>query len=80
MRESTQIEQARRCVALWAETGPWLEKIRDEEIRQADTAAAIRLFESAFRIALRDLPPRESSGLVVWQDYMRRWRELLERG
>jgi hypothetical protein len=30
-------------------------------------------FEQAFRIALRDLPPWESSGLVEWQDVMRRW-------
>jgi hypothetical protein len=77
---SREIEQARRYVAIWAENRSWLEKIRDDEIRQADTAASIRLFDSAFRIALRDLPPPPSSGLDVWQDYMRRWRERLGRG
>lgn len=74
MGASEKSEQARRYVAIWAENGPLLEQLRDEEIRRADTAASIRLFETAFRIALRELPPREDSGLVVWQDYMRRWR------
>jgi hypothetical protein len=41
---------------------PVLDAIRDREIREADTAESIRMFEQAFRIALRDLPPRESSG------------------
>jgi hypothetical protein len=53
---------------------PVLDAIRDREIREADTAESIRMFEQAFRIALRDLPPRESSGLVKWQDWMSRWR------
>jgi hypothetical protein len=30
------------------------------------------MFAQAFRIALRDLPPRESSGLVEWQSWMER--------
>lgn len=74
MSASGDLEAAKRYIALWAENGPWLEQLRDEEIRHADTAASIRLFDSAFRIALRDLPPRESSGLAIWQDFMRRWR------
>lgn len=80
MSAAGDIERAKRYVAIWAENRSWLEKVRQEEIRQADTAASIWLFDSAFRIALRDLPPRPSSGLIVWQDYMRRWRERLERG
>lgn len=64
-------EYARR----WKETGPLLDALRDEEIRRADTAASIRMFELAYRVAVRDLPLRESSGLVEWQDAMRRWRE-----
>jgi hypothetical protein len=58
----------------WRELGPILEDIRDNEIRAADTPSAIRMFDQAFRIALRDLPPRESSGLVEWQRHMAKWR------
>ena len=67
-------EQLRQYVRLWEENSPILEAIRDEEIRRADTSTSIRMFEEAFRIALRELPPRDSSGLVAWQDYMIRWR------
>jgi len=48
----------------WKELGPILKQIRDREIRQADTPSFIQVMNQAFRIALRDLPPRQSSGLV----------------
>jgi len=67
-------EQQRKYIRLWETNGPFLDALRDQEIRAADTASSIRMFEQAFRIALRDLPPRESSGLLEWQDWMRRWR------
>lgn len=51
-----------------------LEELRDQDIREADTASSIRMFEQAFRVALRDLPSRDTSGLVEWQDAMQRWR------
>lgn len=67
-------EQLRQYVRIWAANAPVLEELRDQEIRQADTALSIRMFELAFRKAVRELPPRDSSGLVDWQDYMCRWR------
>ena len=67
--------QLAEYVRRWKETGPLLEAVREDEIRRADTAESIRSFELAYRIAARDLPPRESSGLVQWQDAMRRLRE-----
>ena len=67
-------EEFRAYVRLWAANGPLLDEIRDQEIREADTAASIQMFETAFRKALRELPPRDSSGLVEWQDFMVRWR------
>jgi hypothetical protein len=67
-------KQQEEYVRSWASNGPLLEKIRDREIRHSDTATSIRMFDQAFRIALRDLPPRTSSGLVEWQRYMSRWR------
>ena len=65
-------EALRQYVRMWAANGPFLEDLRDQEIRQADTAISIQMFELAFRIALRDQPPRDSSGLVEWHDFMRR--------
>jgi hypothetical protein len=55
--------------------GPLLEQIRDQDIRQADTASAIQSFNHAFRTALRDLPPRPTTGLVEWQRWMAVWRQ-----
>jgi hypothetical protein len=71
--ESSRDQQS-AYLRMWRENGPLLEAIRDQEIRDADTATSIRMFDQAFRIALRDLPPRPSSGLVEWQDAMRRLR------
>jgi hypothetical protein len=68
-------DQLAEYVRRWKETGPLLDALRDEDIRSADTAASIRMFDVAYRLAVRDLPLRESSGLVQWQDAMRRWRE-----
>ena len=59
----------------WERLRPILESIRDREVREVDTQAAILSVRQAFQIALRDLPPRESSGLVEWQRYMKLWRE-----
>lgn len=62
-------------VRRWAALGTELEKIRENEIREADTQAAIRMLDSAFKMALRNLPPRQTSGIVEWQDMVRRWRD-----
>lgn len=70
MREQ-MIEERRR----WQRLSPILQQIRDRETRQADTQAAILMMRQALRIALRDLPPRQSSGLVEWQRYMQLWRQ-----
>ena len=59
----------------WRELGPILERLRDEELRSVDTPAAIQSFNLAFRIALRDVPPRETSGLVEWQRRTARGRK-----
>lgn len=67
-------EQLVEYVRLWAANVPLLEELGDQEIRQADTAVSLRMFELAFRKALRELPPRDSSGLVEWQDLLCRQR------
>jgi hypothetical protein len=73
MSGETERERQVRYVRRWKELGPALERLRDEEVRRADTAASIQSFTEAFRIALRELPPRETSGLVEWQAVAKRW-------
>ena len=75
MERQLSRRQMEEYVRHWKQAGPMLEEIRDREIRDADTPLAIRGFEQAFRIALRDLPPRPSSGLVEWQRAMALWRQ-----
>jgi hypothetical protein len=62
-------------VRRWKTLGPLLEELREEQIRNADTVSSVLAFEQAFRIARRDLPPRESSGLVEWAKLALRWGE-----
>jgi len=68
-------EQMVEYVRRWRKLGPLLEEIRDEEVRRANTQEAILMMDQAFKIALRDLPPRETSGLVEWQRWMEVWRQ-----
>ena len=63
----------RDYMRIWKENRELLEQVRDEDIRQADTAESILMFDQSFKIALRDLPLRESSGLVEWQKLTLRW-------
>ena len=74
MAQVSTREQMMEHVRRWQQLGPILEEIRDRETRQANTPESILMMEQAFRIALRDLPTRQSSGLVEWQRSMRLWR------
>jgi len=71
----TERERQREYLLRWKTLGPILQEIRDREIRQSDTAAAIESMQKAFEIAQRDLPLRETSGLVEWHRRTARgWR------
>ena len=67
-------EQMKECVQLWQRNSELLERLREDDIRNANTQQSILMFEQAFRAALRDLPARPTSGLVEWQRYMQLWR------
>ena len=60
-------ELIRRWVHGWQEAGPHLERIRRQEIRDADNLKTLAILEQAFNHALRTLPPRPSSGMVEMQ-------------
>lgn len=62
-----QKEGLKRWIQQWRLTGPLLEQQREADIRAADTVRDMRALAGLTRMANRDLPPRESSGLVEMQ-------------
>lgn len=63
-------EMVRRWVEGWKEAGPELEAIRRQEIQQADNLKVLAMLECAFNHAVRERPPRFSSGLVEMQEWL----------
>jgi hypothetical protein len=59
--------QARQWIGAWQRAGPEMERMRREEIRQADTAGSIPAFDGLFEGAVRDFPASPTSGLVEQQ-------------
>ena len=55
---------ARRWAQTWKEAGPELEAFRRQEIRATDTPRSIPAFDGLFERAVRDFPPKPTSGLV----------------
>jgi hypothetical protein len=64
--------RARQCIEAWRRAGPELDRMRREDIRRADTPAAIRAFDGLFESVVRDFPPKPMSGLVEQQRWFRR--------
>ena len=72
--EMTEQERARALtwINAWKRAGPEMEKMRREDIRQADTASSIPAFDGLFENAVRNFPPKQTSGLVEQQrDFQR---------
>jgi hypothetical protein len=67
-------EAMRRWVETWKEAGPALEAIRRKEIEAINVLESLAALEDAFNYALRELPPRQSSGLVEMQKWFARLR------
>lgn len=53
----------------WKRAAPMLERQREVDIRAADTVRDMQVLAGMFNMAIRDQPPRESSGMVE----MQRW-------
>jgi hypothetical protein len=70
--ENSDKDRLRDWVRNWQVAGPKLEQMRREDIRRANTQDSIRLFDLAFKAALRNSPPRNTSGLVEFQRLLRR--------
>ena len=65
-------ERLKPWVRNWQVVGPEFDQMRREEIRRANTQEAIKLFDLAFKAALRNTPPRTTSGLVEMQKLFRK--------
>lgn len=67
-------ESVRKWIIGWQNAAPALEKLRNEEIRNSDTSAAIEQLSDAFDSALLHYPPTNTSGLVEQQRLFSRCR------
>jgi len=72
--DEAQEQLVRRWVENWRQAGPELERLRAEEIRNSDTAAAIEQLSDAFESARRQWKPPTTSGLVEQQRLFARLR------
>jgi len=63
-------------VLQWTEAESVLQEVRDNEIRLADTARAMKIFSGAVLAALPNHPPRPWSGLVEQQKFFLKMRAL----
>jgi hypothetical protein len=66
-----QWAQMKRWVDTWKKAGPELEKIRFEEVRNADTQASVRALAGMALMSLPSHPPKPTSGLVEQQRWFR---------
>ncbi len=74
--EMTPAEQteARQWFARWKAASATVDKVRADEIRSCDTAAAMEMLDGMFDHAARDQGPRETSGLLEQQAIFARAR------
>lgn len=63
---------AQKCVDAWGRAGSELERMRRDDIRHADTARSIPVFDGLSEGAIRDFPAKPTSGLVEQQRCFRR--------
>lgn len=67
-------EAIRERVAAWRRAAPVLQQVRDEDIREASTAQAMRIFAGSALWAVTERPPLPTSGLIEQQRWFARMR------
>jgi hypothetical protein len=65
-------QRVRQWIRNWEAAAPVLQRLRDEAIRNADTAAAIEQLSDAYESARRHWTPPTTSGLVEQQRWFAR--------
>lgn len=72
--ENTSGSEAQRWVDAWMRAGAALEKVRQNDVKSADTASAMRSFTGSVLNVVRTRPPAQTSGLVEQQRLFRKFR------
>jgi hypothetical protein len=72
-----ELALAKKWVETWKTTGPILEGIRREEIRNTSTVKAMQNLAGAFESAAFTHSLRPSSGLVEQQAFFQKFRKCL---
>lgn len=73
-------EIAMKNLALaWRDAGPALRAMRHADIRRQDNALAIVALNSLFRVAIKQNPPRPSSGFVKMYEILGRQTSGIRR-
>ena len=68
-------ELARQWVNNWIQTGEELEKLRRDKIRNGNIVFELKALNSAFQASLRHSKPTTTSGLVEFQDLIKKLRK-----
>jgi hypothetical protein len=69
-----------RWVDAWKRAGPELEKMREEDVRNASAQRAVKAFSGLLDHALKKSPPEPTSGLVEQQRWFMRMARDQRRG
>ncbi len=72
--QKTSDSDAQRWVNTWIRAGAVLEKVRQNDVKLADTPSAMRSFTGSVLHAVRTHPPSQTSGLVEQQRLFRKFR------
>ena len=67
-------QRVRQWIRNWETAGPLLQRLRDEAIRNTDTAAAIEALSDAYESARLHWTPPKTSGLVEQQRWFAKLR------
>lgn len=70
----TNEEKERVWIEAWRRAGPELQQMRDEKTRNADTVRSMQILGGMFLHAVKNYPPKPTSGLVEQQ----RWFQKLQ--
>lgn len=76
LMNASAADPIRERVRQWAEAATIMQEVRDEDIRSADTARAMRCFRGAVEALVHTHPPEPWSGLVTQQRWFAKLRTV----
>lgn len=67
-------KQMKQWIKTWEKAGKALEEVRRQEIRKTNTQESISILGDVFEYALLNEKPKETSGLVELQSWLKRMK------